>query len=188
VIAPRPNGRPNGRTRIGQLLREQGLVDDDQLRSALAHQMRWGGRLGRSLLVLRFVGEQALLHTLSRQLGVPLVHIGQRHVPPEVLARVPAKLVLARCLLPLEIVRERRYPRLVVAFANPEDLHLRDEVAFAAGLEVLPVLAGEEDLQRAIANHFSGTAAGRGRGSDGIELPDEPAEPMRLVDGRDIHH
>ena len=33
------------RTPIGQILKEQGRIDEYQLASALAHQRRWGGRI-----------------------------------------------------------------------------------------------------------------------------------------------
>jgi type IV pilus assembly protein PilB len=184
VIEPRQNGR----RKLGEILLQEGFVDKDQLQSALTHQVRWGGRLGRSLLALRFLREEQLLTVLGRQLGIPVVRIGNRHVARDVLARVPAKMMLARNVLPLEFVRERRPPKLLVAFSSPEDLHLRDEVAFAAGLGIQAALAGEDDLKCAIANHLHTSTSGRTPRSDGIELSDDPCGPMQLVDGREIIH
>ena len=67
-----------------------------------------------------------------------------------------------------------------MAFPAPDDLSVVDEVAFAAGMEVEPVLATEGDLERAISRHYGFLRV------DALELPPEPTGPMRLVDGRTV--
>jgi type IV pilus assembly protein PilB len=169
-----------GRIRIGQILKAQGLIDESQLSRALQHQCAWGGRLGQALLRLHLVSEEQLLVSVSRQLGVPAVRIGPWLVPPRVLGHVPEKLIRRRRVLPLDTLSVRRVDRLVVAFSAPDDLHLVDEVAFAAGMVIEPTLAGDEDLDQAIARQFGD------RRCDPLELPPPPTEPMRIVDGRQL--
>ena len=148
------------RTRIGELLVAQGRIDTLQLQSALAHQRQFGGRLGRAIVQLGFMEELALLEAVGAQLGVPLVEIGDRQIPRQVLALVPEKLMRARRALPLARLTEHRRGPLVVALADPGDLAAVDELAFASGLQVKPVLAADEDLDRALA-----------RVLDGVDLP-----------------
>ena len=148
------------RTRIGELLVAQGRIDALQLQSALAHQRQFGGRLGRAIVQLGFMEELALLEAVGAQLGVPLVEIGDRQIPRQVLALVPEKLIRARRALPLARLSEHRRGPLVVALADPGDLAAVDELAFASGLQVKPVLAADEDLDRALA-----------RVLDGVDLP-----------------
>ena len=57
------------RVPIGELLMQQGRIDALQLRSALAHQRQWGGRLGRARVALGFVTEPVLLQAVAAQLG-----------------------------------------------------------------------------------------------------------------------
>jgi type IV pilus assembly protein PilB len=166
------------RARIGQLLKTQGVIDEYQLHRALEHQRRWGGKIGRALVRLRLVPEEQLLAAVGAQLGLPVVHIGPWMVAPRVLSRLPERLIRRRRVLPLDIVTVRRTDRLIVAFPAPEDLLVVDEVAFAAGMGIEPALAGEEDLDQAIARQFGD------RRCDPLELPPPPTEPMRLVDGR----
>jgi hypothetical protein len=168
------------RVPLGQLLKSEGLVGDVQLASALAHQRKWGCRIGQALLRLRLVDPDQLLAVAARQIGVPAVHIGDRVVPAEVLRRLPERLMVRRRVFPLEVLSTARGPRLVVAFAAPDDLSIVDEVAFAAGIPVDPVLASEEDIDDAIARHGLGGAP---RQPEAIELPPEPDEPMQLVGG-----
>jgi type IV pilus assembly protein PilB len=63
---------------IGQRLVQQGHIDAWQLQSALAHQQRWGGRLGEALVGLGFLPEEVVLSEVARQLGVPYLDVAQR--------------------------------------------------------------------------------------------------------------
>lgn len=166
------------RVPIGQMLKQAGVIDDRQVRSALEHQRKWGGRIGQALLSLRLVQEETLLAAIGRQLGVPVVRVADQKVSPAVLALVPEKLIWRHRVLPLAVISVRHADRLVVAFPTPDDLAVVDEVAFAAGMEVSPVLAGEDDLVRAISRHYGLFHHGA------VELPPAPDEPMLLVDGR----
>lgn len=168
------------RVPLGQLLKREGLVGDVQLASALAHQRKWGCRIGQSLLRLRLVDPDRLLAVAARQAGVPVVNIGDRVVPAAVLRRLPERLMMRRRVFPLEVLTGARGLRLVVAFAAPDDLSIVDEVAFAAGIPVDPVLASEEDIDSALARHGVGGAPRR---PDAIELPPASDEPMQLVNG-----
>jgi type IV pilus assembly protein PilB len=132
------------------MLIQRGHIDAAQLESALAHQRRWGGQLGRAIVHLGFMTESALAETLAAQLGVPHAELEGRMVPPQVLSLLPVKLMRTRRVLPLARLSEHRRGPLLVAVPDPGDLHVLDEIAFATGLEVRPVLAAESDLDRAI--------------------------------------
>ncbi len=172
------------RLRIGEMLVQRGCIDAVQLQSALAHQRRWGGRIGRSIVQLGFMDEHALLANVGEQIGVPFVEIGDRRIPPAVVALVPEKLVRARKVVPLEVGNGRRGP-VVVALADPSNLATLDEVAFATGLAVRPVLAAEGDLDRAIARLLDGVVPpepGFHARADAIDLPDD-SSPLRTLRG-----
>jgi type IV pilus assembly protein PilB len=166
-----------GRIPIGELLVQQGRLDRMQLESALAHQRRWGGRLGRAIVHLGFMDEKALLDALGAQLCVPTVEIGERFIPPHVLALLPEKLVRTRRVLPLARLSEARGGPLAVALADPADLAVLDEIAFVTGMQVKASLVAEPDLDRAIARHYGGGEPPRPTGfadrEDAIELPED---------------
>ncbi|ABC83102.1 general secretion pathway protein GspE [Anaeromyxobacter dehalogenans] len=171
------------RMRIGELLVAQGAIDAVQLESALAHQRRWGGRLGRSIVSLGFLGEPIVLGAVGAQLGVPFMELGDRHVPPAVLRLLPEKLIRTRKVLPLSRVNEPRGAAVVVALADPADLGVLDEITFATGLRVKPVLAAEDDLEQAIARLLDGATLRRGGFAyrpDAVDLP-EDTSPLTLL-------
>lgn len=178
------------RLRIGEMLVQRGCIDAVQLQSALARQQRWGGRLGRSIVQLGFMDERAMLRTVGDQIGVPFFEIGDRAIPQDVLALVPQRLVRERKALPIERLGNGKRGPLVVALADPSDLRTLDDLAFATGMVVRPVLAAEADLDRAIARLLDGVVAPRREPSfqtreDAIDLPEDtsPLSPLRSVRG-----
>jgi hypothetical protein len=142
------------RIRIGEMLVAAGQIDRMQLESALAHQRQWGGRIGKAIVELGFMTERSLLEAVGAQLGAPFVEIGERDVPMIVVGLLPRKLIRSHRVLPIERLSETRRGPLVVAFANPNDLAAIDEIAFACGLAVRPVLAAEQDIEQAIERHL----------------------------------
>jgi type IV pilus assembly protein PilB len=174
------------RVRIGELLMQKGSIDELQLQSALAHQSRWGGRLGRAVVHLGFLEEATLLEVLGEQLNTPFITIGDRPVAPAVLQTIPAKLIRGRKILPLAKLTESRRGPLVVALADPGDLGMLDEISFVTGLDVRPVLATEADLDQAI-DRLVGTAGSPPGRHAPLDLP-EDTSPLRLVrrTGREI--
>jgi type IV pilus assembly protein PilB len=170
------------RIRIGELLVSGGQLDPMQLDSALAHQRQWGGRIGQAIVRLGFITEERLLQAVGSQIGVPFVVIGDRVVPPAVIALVPRKLIRNRHALPLEKLSEHRRGPLVVAFADPSNLTAVDEIAFVTGLEVRPVLAAEWEIEQAIARHLGdGAAAPRGDNGERARALDLPPDTSPLA-------
>ncbi len=149
------------RVPIGEMLLCQGRIDALQLQSALAHQRKWGGRLGRALVTLGFVSERVLLQAVAEQLGIPFVEIGSRPVEPRVVHLVPEKLIRSRGVVPLELLSDSRRGPLVVALSEPDNLATLDEIAFATGMNEKPVLAAEADVAAAIVR-LLGSAAPTG--------------------------
>jgi type IV pilus assembly protein PilB len=179
-----------GRVRIGEMLVQQGRLDGAQLESALAHQRKWGGRIGRAIVHLGFMREDSLLQAVGQQLNVPFVEIGDRFVPQHVLALVPEKLIRGRRVLPLARLSESKRGPLVVALADPANLVALDEIAFATGMQVKPVLASEADLEGAIARLLDGALGlpppgGFAARSDAIDLPEDtsPLTVLRREEG-----
>jgi type IV pilus assembly protein PilB len=163
---------------IGQRLVQQGHIDAWQLQSALGHQQRWGGRLGEALVGLGFLPEEVALSEVARQLGVPYLDVANRWVAPEVMRLVPEKLIRRRRVFPIAIAAQTRRGPLVVATAEPQDLAALDDVAFATGMIVKPVLASARAIDRLVARHLDDAAPVR---YEGVELPVDHGAPMRVV-------
>ena len=154
------------RRRLGELLVSMNVLSDAQLSTALAIQHRNHCRLGRALTGMRFVGEELLVKALAQQLGIPYVRLEGRTIPSPILKRLSAVAMRRFQVIPVALRGERS---LVVAMADPQDLKLIDELRFASGLEIVPVIAGEQQIADALARH--GVCGPRV--VDPLELPEE---------------
>ena len=72
---PLLRSRFNVRDKLGECLRETGVISDAELGKALAEQRRTGERLGVILVRLGLVTEAQLAETVAAQLGFPYVSL-----------------------------------------------------------------------------------------------------------------
>ena len=154
---------------------QQGRIDGFQLQSALAHQQRWGGRLGEAMVGLGFLTEPVLLSEVARQLGVEYLDLTGRWVTREIVKLVPEKLIRRRRIFPVALGTKKRSGPLVVATSEPQDLVALDEVAFATGMDVKPILASRRNLEALIARHLDEPTPGH---VDGLEFPVDAEVPV----------
>ena len=125
---------------------DEGYVTSDQLEVALAEQRRSDNakRIGEILIGMRFLSEPALLQVLSRQLDTPIIDLSQEPPEADALPIVPSEFALRHNLLPIR----RNDDTLVVAMADPLDIHAIDDLRLLTGLDIAPMLASLSDLRR----------------------------------------
>lgn len=138
--------------RLGDLLLRAGVLNEMQLEAALAEQQRWGGKLGAILVRMGALSEDLLVKALSKQLGIPRANLQDIRVPEALLERVDRVFCEQNYVVPLQYVQERR--ALVVGIADPFNVVLVDDLSRRVGLRVEPMLAGEQQIQDAIARVF----------------------------------
>ena len=158
---PRPE-----RKKLGETLVEAGLIDDLQLRSALADQKRWGNRLGKTLVKLGFIEEEPLMRQLSKLLGYPLAEIGARDIDVEVLAVLPRDVAEKYRCLPLFIEDEGAARYLYLGMEEPADLDTLDALQLRTGFEICPVLIGFHELDSGLRRFYGLDADRAGDGGD----------------------
>jgi type IV pilus assembly protein PilB len=134
------------RPRIGDILLEHGLLDEEQLSHAIEVQQSKGGRLGQILLDEGLVSPVALLRSLASQFGVELVDLEDEPIDPDAVSAIPPAMARRHRALPIRWEGET----LVVAMGNPADLFALDDIRAVAGGTVRPVMAEQGQLQDAI--------------------------------------
>ncbi|HEY3359479.1 MAG TPA: hypothetical protein VGQ83_39880 [Polyangia bacterium] len=142
------------RKKLGEILMQAGVVDETQLRAALTEQARWGGPLGRILVDMRIITEEALVQALSHQLNFPAIKIDEKRVPPQALELVPVEICEQHGLIPFNLAGKF----LDVAMADPTNLGIIDELRIRTRLNVRAYLAGPKSIERAIAMNYRGQA------------------------------
>lgn len=166
------------RIRLGELLVRTRVIDEMQLKAALAEQHRWGGRLGKILVDMAFVSEEILVKALCKQLGVDRADLSQIQVPAAIMNKVSAEFAEANGLCPVRYDDGRRV--LVVATADPTNVGALDELRFKTGLRIETALAGEHELHVAIQRHLRGASVGGIDLPEAIELADDDGRPVLI--------
>jgi hypothetical protein len=150
--------------RIGDILIEMKACTPEELQAALQAQAVFGGRIGTNLLELGIIDEKQLAAALGRAYGVPCL-AGPIEPEEDAIAAVPAHLVERLGFVPLH-VEERR---LRVVVADPRDLAKLDDVAFATGKAVEPVLASEARVWELMRRFY-----GVERNLRGLDVEEDP--------------
>ena len=164
----------NARRSLGQTLRAQGKISDDQLHIALLEQAKTYQPVGRLLVGLGFLSEAALCEALATSLNKRSIDLSQAIVDPAALRLVPLQLARRHQLLPLDYRAEER--RLTIAMADCNDLVALDQLRALTPDELLvdTLIASETDIARGIDRYY-----GHELSIDGIlhEIETGVAEP-----------
>ena len=89
------------RSRLGDVLVDARVLTREQLDRALAEQGAWGGRLGQILLNLGLLDEQTLASAIAHQLGLRLVDLDRLKLPEKVSQMLPLTVAERYGLMPL---------------------------------------------------------------------------------------
>jgi general secretion pathway protein E/type IV pilus assembly protein PilB len=135
---------------IGEVLLEKGMISAEHLAEALAMRKKTGARLDKILVELGCVSEEQILDVMSEQLGVEKVTLDDVEIDVETLRALPPKLVYRRGLVPIS----RTNGTLRVATSDPFDLYSFDEVRLLTGLEIQPVLACSDEIDKVIKTFY----------------------------------
>jgi hypothetical protein len=163
------------RMRLGEWLVHHRALTSEQVQTARALQAQWRCKLGEAVLHLRMIPPEAFLRLLAGHLNVPFIRSEHlEKVPASVVNTLPAEVLARLRVCPLRIQQGTSRGTLYVATHEPQDLKLLDELVFATGLNVQPVLALREDIERKLRRH--GLISGRH--IEPIELP--PEEDFRV--------
>jgi type IV pilus assembly protein PilB len=141
-----------GYTPIGELLIQEGLVNETQLLQASNKQKRTGERIGVILVNMGVISEADLLKTLAKQLDI-------QYIPPAKLSSVNPEL--AR-MIPEHVARKHlAFPykklsnALQVIMADPFDLLTIDDIQRIAGMDVRPAISSGKDIEAVITQIFT---------------------------------
>lgn len=140
--------------KVGEILLENGLIDELQLEAALTKQKQWGGRLGANLVKLGYISEVNLLKFLSKQLNYPCADLSNFKVDQQVFKIISVDLAKKNHIIPLQIKEDQGKKSLFLAMSNPTDISIVDEINFITGCTVKPVIATDSQIESAINKYY----------------------------------
>jgi len=139
--------------RIGQILTDLGLIDDDQLKEMLAEQEARGGELlGRVGVSLGFYSDEQLGEALAEQWNTVFVTLYDKNIThglADVISKTMAEMYR---VVPLSLEDNQ----LTIATADPQKIQIADELRVFLGHEITVVVATDSEIDKAIETFYSG--------------------------------
>jgi MSHA biogenesis protein MshE len=134
------------RIRLGDLLLQQKLISQEQLKAALEDQGRSGRKLGKVLIESGYLSEDQIGEALARQLSVPFINLKYYNFNSAVTRKLPeAQARRFRALL-----LEEQDDMVLVAMVDPTDLFAFDEISRLTRKEVNIAVVSETTLLQTI--------------------------------------
>ncbi|SEK92431.1 MULTISPECIES: GspE/PulE family protein [unclassified Butyrivibrio] len=132
--------------RIGDLLIERGLINDKELQFALDMQKQTHEKLGEVLINNRIVSPEDMAKTLAVQLEVDYIDLAKVNIPQELTKLVQKNTAKQNHLVPVR----QQGDSLLVAMDDPLNFYALDEVRKASNLKIVPLIATNVAVERAI--------------------------------------
>lgn len=147
-----------GANRLGEMLLEAGLIDRFQLESALSLQRNLGGRIGSALVKLGYLPEETIMEFIESQARFSRVALDELEIAPELMQLLAVERMLDLLVVPLELRKNKGEKNLRMAMTDPTNSRLIDDLQFATGCKILPVVATEDEIREAINNNLPAVA------------------------------
>ena len=142
--------------RIGDVLKESGYVNDEQIGQALRYQKEHKGmRLGGALIELGFISETNMLQALAIRLNMKHIDIANVKVHLDATALIPANLAEKYCILAIN----DENGVLTVVVNDPMNFFAIEDIKQLTGRQLNICLCESKPLQKAISYYYSEVAA-----------------------------
>ena len=130
--------------RLGQILIDLGMIDEQQLAAMLEEQaVRGGELLGRVGVSMAVISEEQLVEALAEQWGTTYVSLGETPLRAEVLDVVSEPMAQLYRVVPLELQGNR----LTIVTAEPQKIQVADELRVLLGYDIKIVVTTEPEIQ-----------------------------------------
>ena len=162
--------------RLGDILKEMGLVTDEQVEGALERQKETRKRLGQLLLEDGVVTQLDLTKALAQKFGVSFLDLTATRFDAAATAYIDEKLARRYGAVPVRFLEDST---LLVAMIDPQNLPAQEDLAIITGFPIQPAIASEEDVFGAIAKVYRERAEVGESGAGIAELDDDSVADIR---------
>lgn len=136
--------------RIGDILLREHLITEEQLTEALKVQRGSGQPLGKILIEQKIITEEQLAKALAAQKNLPVISLSEYQVDPRAAALISERVARRHMAIPIGYEKGK----LVLAMANPLDVHAVDDLRVITGYEIKPVVCTESEIVNAINRYL----------------------------------
>ena len=140
------------RSQVAIMLHKRGLLSDKQLQALYHDLQKSRSPVLKLILDKEWVEEKKIRSILRKDFMFEEVALAEFQVEPAVAELLPRVFCERNMVVPLKVVNRR----LTLAMADPMDEGLLEDLRFAAGLEIEPVMANVADIEEKLADVYAG--------------------------------
>ncbi|MCX6373210.1 MAG: ATPase, T2SS/T4P/T4SS family [Actinobacteria bacterium] len=137
--------------RLGDILKDMGLVTEAQITAALSRQKQTRKRLGQLLIDDGVLTELDLARALAAKFGVSFLDLSDTPLEPAAAGYIDEKLARRYGAAPIRFLDDNT---LLVAMVDPQNLLALQDLEIITGFTIQPAIASEEDIYGAIATIY----------------------------------
>lgn len=134
---------PPQKVRLGDLLIQQGLLTEEQLKLSLDEQKRTGRKLGRVFVESGYVTEEGISQALARQLRIPFIDLKSFTPKPDLIKLLPEAPARRFRAMVLDQLPDGQ---LQIGMSDPTDLQAYDEISRLVKREIDLAVLTESQL------------------------------------------
>jgi len=131
------------RSQLAILLHKRSLLNDQQVQELYKLQQSNRQPVLKLILKKEWVDERKIRELLRKDFMIREVSLDEVQIDPGILALIPRSLCERQLVLPLE----QHNRRLTLVMADPMDEGLLDDLKFATGLDIEPVMADVDAIR-----------------------------------------
>jgi type IV pilus assembly protein PilB len=146
------NAPPKKNLRLGEYLVKIGLIDEETLNKALELQKsdRSRKKLGEVLMEMGVADDVVIAKALAVRLNLPYGRIDKANLSSDIVKLIPFELADKHRVIPLR----SKENRLLVAMANPLDLHALEDLRFYTQMPIDRAVVPTGDILAAIEKYY----------------------------------
>ena len=142
--------------KIGDLLKEQGYLSEEDLEKALdVQRSQKGKRLGEVLIEQGYITENQMLEVMALKMDCQVINISGITVDIEAVEKIPRQVAEKYCVLATEFIGNK----LQVIVNDPLNFYGLEDVRQITGMELVIFLSEKAPLQKAIHYYYAEISA-----------------------------
>lgn len=135
---------------IGELLIDRGIINHEQLNTAIERQNKEGGLLGEILVNLKFATETDIAQALTCQYGFPYLPLSNYEIDSEIIGAIPEHVCRQYNLIPIDKIGKS----LTIAMANPLNIEAVETVELITGCAVQAFVSTATEIKQALEKYY----------------------------------
>ncbi len=148
---------PKKKLRLGEYLVKIGLIDNETLNKALEAQKSSKKKLGQILVDMGVADDVVIAKALAVRLKIPYGRLENAGIASDIIESVPTELAQKHQVVPLR----KKDGRLLVAMANPLDLHALEDLRFYTQMPIDRAVVPLGDITEALEKYYPKFGLGR---------------------------